>query len=140
MLALGLAIACSLANPRPAAAQTTTAQADAAQAGNNPAEAAQVLRGKRLFIRCAACHEAGEPRIAKVGPHLLGIVGRQAGSVAGYGYSKGLAAGGFAWTDDKLLAWLERPTAVVPDTTMALEGLTAEADRRALLAYLRTLR
>jgi cytochrome c len=104
------------------------------------ADAAQVLRGKRLFIRCAACHEIGEPRIVKVGPHLQGIVGRAAGGVQGYGYSKGLAAGGFAWTEDKLMAWLERPTAVVPDTTMVMEGMTVEADRRALVAYLRTLK
>lgn len=104
------------------------------------AEAAQVLRGQRLFLRCAACHEAGEPRVAKVGPHLKGIVGRRAGGVPGYNYSKGLASAGFTWDDARLLSWLERPGALVPETTMAFEGMAVEADRRALLAYLRTLR
>lgn len=103
-------------------------------------DAAQVLRGQRLYLRCLACHEPGEPKVAKVGPHLKGIVGRPAGGVAGYNYSKGLASAGFTWDEARLLAWLERPVALVPDTTMAFEGMPVEADRRALLAYLRTLR
>lgn len=111
-----------------------------APATGAPADAAQALRGQRLFLRCAACHETGEPKVTKIGPHLGGIVGRTAGTLAGYTYSKGLASAGFTWDDDKLLAWLERPTAIVPDTTMAFEGMAAEPDRRALLAYLRTLR
>ncbi len=111
-----------------------------AQTSAPEAEAAQVQRGKRLFIRCAACHETGEPKIVKVGPPLKGIMGRKAGQWPGQAYSKGLAAAGFDWDDERMLAWLERPTAVIPDTTMVFEGIPAAADRQALLAYLRSLK
>lgn len=128
ILCAGLAL---LAAAGPTAAWAQPAEAESAQ---------QVLRGQRLYLRCVACHEPGEPKVAKVGPHLKGIVGRRAGGVSGFNYSKGLASAGFTWDDARLLAWLERPTAMVPDTTMVFEGMPVEADRRAMLAYLRTLR
>lgn len=146
LMAWALVLGASAIVPAPAPAQQPQPpqqqpqQAEQPQRAAADGEAAQVARGQRLFIRCVACHEPGEPKVAKVGPHMRGIFGRQAGGVAGYNYSKGLAAAGFAWDDAKLLAWLERPTALVPDTSMAFEGISAEADRRALLAYLRTLR
>ena len=39
--------------------------------------------GKKLFTKCKACH-AVDAEKHKVGPHLVGIVGRKAGSAAGY--------------------------------------------------------
>jgi cytochrome c2 len=43
-------------------------------------------RGKTLFTRCSSCHAVTEQN--KVGPHLSGVFGRTAGTVAGATYSK----------------------------------------------------
>ncbi len=45
--------------------------------------------GKKVAMRCAACHsfEAGK---TKVGPSLFGVVGRKAGSVPNFAYSKAM--------------------------------------------------
>ncbi len=102
----------------------------------DPADDAAVARGQRLFLRCASCHELTDTGVAKNGPTLKGVIGRRVASVAGYEYSKSLAALSFDWDEARLAAWLERPTAVAPGTTMAFEGLPREADRKALIAYL----
>ncbi len=55
---------------------------------NNNVFAADAENGKKLFTKCKACHNADAPK-NKVGPHLVGIVGRQAGAADGYTkYSK----------------------------------------------------
>lgn len=101
---------------------------------------ALVLRGQRLFLRCASCHDVSGSGIVKNGPSLKGVVGRKVASVDGYTYSKSLAGLTFVWDDGRLAQWLEKPTAVAPGTTMAFEGMPVAADRQALIAYLRTLR
>ena len=39
--------------------------------------------GKRVFNRCMACHD-GKREVNKVGPHLVGVVGRKAGSLESF--------------------------------------------------------
>jgi cytochrome c len=97
-------------------------------------------RGQRLFLRCASCHQTTDGAVVKTGPLLKGIVGRKAASVAGFDYSKSLSALSFDWDEAHLDAWIERPTALAPGTTMAFEGLPSSADRQAVIAYLKTLR
>jgi cytochrome c len=93
-------------------------------------------RGKLLFLRCASCHNIG-PGPAKIGPNLAGVVGRKAGSLPGYEYSPAMKKAGFVWTEANLDRWLTRPSALVPGTAMAFAGQPAEADRQAIIAYLR---
>jgi cytochrome c len=64
------------------------------------------------------------------------VVGRKAGSLPGYAYSPAMKAQDFVWTEAKLDQWLTRPSAVVPGTAMAFEGLPKAEDRAALIAYL----
>ena len=99
-----------------------------------------MARGQRLFLRCVACHDAVDSKLVKIGPNLKGVVGRQAGRQAGFNYSKAMAAQNFKWEEAKLHAWLQRPNAVVPGTSMVFEGMPIEADRKALIAYLATQR
>jgi cytochrome c len=108
-----------------------------AQAPDDPA---LVLRGQRLFLRCASCHDVSGSGIVKNGPSLKGVVGRKVASVAGYTYSTSLAGLSFVWDEDRLGQWLEKPTAVAPGTTMAFEGMPSAADRKAVIAYLRAQR
>lgn len=96
----------------------------------------QVARGQRLFLRCVACHDTVDSKLVKIGPNLKGVLGRQVASVPGFKYSKALAAQNFKWDEAKLHAWLQRPTAVAPGTSMVFEGMPAEADRKALIAYM----
>lgn len=93
--------------------------------------------GKRLFLRCTACHAVSSKAPGKVGPHLQGIVGRKAGSVAGFGYSPAMKGANLVWNEATLDKWLQRPQAVVPGTTMAFAGLTKPEERKALIAYLK---
>jgi cytochrome c len=93
--------------------------------------------GKRLFLRCTACHAVSSKAPAKVGPHLQAIVGRKGGSVAGFGYSPAMKGANVVWNEATLDKWLQRPQAVVPGTTMAFAGLPNAADRKALIAYLK---
>lgn len=104
-------------------------------------DAASVARGKRLFMRCAGCHEVvADSKLVKTGPNLHGVFGRGAGSLPGYAFSADMKASGFAWDEAKLNAWLTQPTAVVPGTTMAFIGMPDAGERKALIAFLRSLK
>jgi cytochrome c len=104
------------------------------------ADAASVAKGKRLFMRCAACHDSSDTGPARIGPHLKGLVGRPMGGVAAYKYSPAMKAKSGVWDEAQLNAWLTRPTDVVPGTTMAFIGMPDAAERKALIDFLRTVK
>ncbi len=94
------------------------------------------VRGETLWTsRCIACHAIDAN---KVGPPHRGVVGRKAGTAAGYAYSSALATAGFVWDAGKLDAWLADPRALVPGAKMAFR-VGAPQDRADLIAYLATL-
>ncbi|RZL37464.1 MAG: c-type cytochrome [Rubrivivax sp.] len=127
--------------PAPFGAAVLLALLATGAASAQPAvDAASIARGKRLFMRCAACHDTGDSGAARIGPHLKGLVGRPMGSVAGYGYSPAMKAQSQVWDEAQLNAWLTRPAAVVPGTTMAFIGMPDAAERKALIDYLRTVK
>jgi len=97
------------------------------------------MRGKLLFLQCASCHNITPGPSAKIGPSLYGVVGRRAGSLAGYAYSPAMKAQTFVWDEKMLNLWLTKPTDVVPGTAMAFGGVAQQADRDALITYLKTL-
>ena len=118
------------------------AQAQAPAPAPAPAidDAALVQRGQRLYLRCISCHDVSGAAIVKNGPSLQGVLGRKVASVQGYGYSESLAGLSFTWDEARLNQWLEKPTSIAPGTTMAFEGITSAAERKAVIAYLRTQR
>jgi cytochrome c len=93
-------------------------------------------RGKTLFTRCSSCHSVTEQN--KVGPHLSGVFGRPAGTVAGASYSKAMTVSGMTWNEQTLEAFLTEPTRVLPGTTMSAR-LPNLQDRVDVIAYLKTL-
>ena len=97
---------------------------------------AQEQLGKRAFFRCRACHGLSKDETYKIGPHLYGLFGRKAGSVADFNYSPALAASGLVWDRETLGKWLENPAALVPDNTMAYAGTKDNEELEALLVYL----
>jgi cytochrome c len=101
---------------------------------------AAAARGERVFQRCYACHsvQAGEERLP--GPNLRCVLGRRAGTRAGFEFSPAMVAAGAArglvWTHATLAAFLADPERVVPGTTMALPSLPAPDDVRDVIDYL----
>ena len=111
-----------------------------AQTGKNlTSKKSQIALGQREFIRCASCHAIDGSTGGKIGPQLRGVIGRRAGSVAGYAYSPAMKASNIIWNEAKLDLWLTKPNAVVPGTSMAFAGLPKAADRKAVIAYLKNL-
>ncbi|MBH0238468.1 c-type cytochrome [Methylobrevis albus] len=81
---------------------------------------------------CRTCHALNEGD-HRLGPSLAGVVGREAGSVEGYGFSSALARADFTWDEARLDAFIENPDAVVPGHNMKpFPGIT-NADERALI-------
>lgn len=98
-------------------------------------------RGKKVFRKCSACHAVGPKAKNKIGPILNGIVGRKAGTVAGYKYSNAnKIAGdkGLVWTEVVLLDYLVDPRKAMPGTKMVFAGVKDEQDRNDVIAYLKT--
>ena len=96
------------------------------------------VHGKKVFKKCAACHslEAGKK---KIGPSLHGVMGRTAGTLDGFKYSKAMVAygeSGKVWDAETLSIYLEAPRKVVKGTRMSYGGLKKPKDRDDLIAYL----
>jgi len=97
--------------------------------------------GLKVFNRCKACHVPDQVQ-NRVGPHLVGIVGRPAASVADFNYSDAMRAKGeegLVWTEENLANYLTAPRAVVPGGTMAFAGLKKPDDIANVIAYLKSL-
>ncbi len=68
--------------------------------------------GEAVFNKCKACHQIGADAKNGVGPRLAGVIGRPAGSVDGYKYSKDLAAAGekgLVWTEELVADFVTDP-------------------------------
>jgi cytochrome c len=94
-------------------------------------------KGKVVFLQCKTCH-VREEGVNRIGPSLAGIVGRAAGTVAGYDYTPANKNSGITWTPEKLFQYLENPQRVIPGTKMAFAGLAQPQDRADVIAYLQS--
>ncbi|SFR32390.1 c-type cytochrome [Litoreibacter janthinus] len=98
-----------------------------------------VEAGEKVFKKCKACHQVGEGAKNKTGPVLNGIVGKAAGAVDGFKYSKPLMAKaeeGLVWTEDTLAEFLSKPKTFIKGTKMSFAGLKKDKDLAAITAYL----
>ncbi len=92
--------------------------------------------GEKVFKKCKVCHSF-DPGKKKIGPHLMGVVGRKSGSVEGYKYSKAMAAADITWDEANLDKFLTKPKAFLKKTKMSFGGLKKESQRADLIAYLK---
>lgn len=113
------------------AASALTGGTAFAQAKGDP------VAGKKIFMRCVACHAVQPGAGAKMGPNLAGVVGRKSGSAPGFKYSAAMQKAKLTWNDATLDKWLTKPSALVPGTSMAFPGLPNPADRANVIAYLK---
>ncbi|HWU02618.1 MAG TPA: c-type cytochrome [Novosphingobium sp.] len=103
-----------------------------------PAAMAQPAR-PQAFAKCQACHVAAPGAKSTIGPNLFDVVGRKAGSLPGFTYSPAMKAAGFAWTPQRLDAFLKAPMRDLPGTRMPFAGLSDAGERAAIVAYLKGL-
>ena len=102
--------------------------------GGAAQSAPDAVHGEQLYGRCLACHALTMDR---VGPRHCGLLGRRAGSVAGFDYSTAMKRSGLIWTEATLNRFLTKPLAVVPGSSMTYDGIASADERRDLIAYLK---
>jgi cytochrome c2 len=91
--------------------------------------------GSVVFERCRVCHESDE---TSAGPPLRGVVGSAIARQSGYSYTPALQRLGGVWTEERLGAFLEDPSAFAPGSNMAAGQVTDAAERRAVIEFLKT--
>ncbi|CBS88959.1 c-type cytochrome [Azospirillum lipoferum] len=75
--------------------------------------------GETLFRQqCGACHTVKKDDGPRAGPPLFGVIGRKAGSAAGFEYSDALRGAGFAWDAGHLERWLANSNEFLPGSYM----------------------
>ena len=100
------------------------------------AVAADAAHGEEIYnSRCIACHS---PDANRVGPKHRGVVGRTAGTVPDFNYSKAVKNSGVVWSEETLDKWLTNPQAFIPGQRMNFK-VNDPADRADIIAYLKTL-
>ena len=117
---------------------TTFAATVAICLGAADGKAADAAQGKTAFVRqCAICHTIDRGGPNGFGPNLFGIVGRKAGTVSGFGYSRAFStAANWVWSEGLLGPWISLPGTMVPGTTMGIFQGVADHDRDDIVAYL----
>eukprot|EP01026_Neomeris_dumetosa_P000330 TRINITY_DN10082_c0_g1_i2.p1 TRINITY_DN10082_c0_g1~~TRINITY_DN10082_c0_g1_i2.p1 ORF type:complete len:179 (+),score=29.23 TRINITY_DN10082_c0_g1_i2:506-1042(+) len=99
--------------------------------------AADAEAGEKVFRKCKACHVVDKEQ-NRVGPHLVGIVGRQSASVDGFKYSDAMKSADIVWTEENIDAYLEKPKDFIKGNRMAFAGLRKEEDRADVIEYLKS--
>ena len=99
-------------------------------------------KGKKVFKKCKACHYADKKK-NKVGPYLMGVFGRKAGTIEGYKYSKAMQAKAAEigeWDETKLDAYLTNPKKYLGGRSKMVFKLKKEKQRANVIAFLKTLK
>ena len=97
---------------------------------------ASAADGKKVFKKCAACHSIAKEGGNKIGPALWGVLGRQAGSISDYKYSKAMATHGKLWSFEEMNGFLIKPKDWIKGTKMTFVGLKKETERAAVILYM----
>ncbi len=95
-----------------------------------------INHGQKVFKKCSACHMIASDGKNMIGPNLWSVIGRQAGSVDDYKYSKAMLAYGKEWSFEEMNAYLIKPQAYIKGTKMAFAGLRKEKDRASVILYM----
>ena len=95
-----------------------------------------LAHGEKVFKKCSACHMIASGGKNMIGPNLWGVIGRTAGSVGDYKYSKAMVAYAKQWNFEEMNGYLIKPQAYIKGTKMAFAGLRKEKDRASVILYL----
>ena len=97
---------------------------------------ANLEHGEKVFKKCSACHSINKGGGNKIGPALYSVIGRKAGVISDYKYSKAMIAYGKNWSFKEMNAYLIKPQAYIKGTKMAFAGLRKEKDRASVILYM----
>ena len=92
--------------------------------------------GQKVFKKCSACHMIASDGKNMIGPNLWEVIGRTAGSVSDYKYSKAMVAYAKEWSFEEMNSYLIKPQAYIKGTKMAFAGLRKEKDRASVILYM----
>ncbi len=95
-----------------------------------------LAHGEKVFKKCSACHMIVSDGKNMIGPNLWNVIGRKAGSIGDYKYSKAMIAYGKEWTFEEMNSYLIKPQAYIKGTKMAFAGLRKEKDRASVILYM----
>ena len=124
---------------------TTVVSTTAAETNSENSESASIIAlfastssadGAKIFKKCAACHSIAQDGGNKIGPALWNVLGRQAGSVSNYKYSKAMTAHGKVWSFEEMNGFLIKPKDWIKGTKMSFAGLKNAKDRAAVILYM----
>lgn len=104
-------------------------QAPASALSGNPGA------GQLIYRQCQICHSLKRHR---TGPRHCGLIGRTAGSSAGFEFSPAMRNSGIVWTAETLDQFLTSPKRLIPGNLMGFGGVEDRQDRADLIAYLVT--
>ena len=93
--------------------------------------------GKAVFAQCTACHSTDGSN--GVGPSLQGVVGRKAGTLPGFRFSRAMKASAVTWDATTLDGYIADPQKALPGNVMPFSGIPDAKQRADLIAYLKTL-
>jgi len=126
-----------------ASASTDSSKTVSASSENTDAEnimalfaSTSAIDGSKVFKKCAACHSIAQGGGNKIGPALWGVLGRKAGSVSDYKYSKAMAAYGKQWSFEEMNGFLIKPKDWIKGTKMSFAGLKNAKERAAVILYM----
>jgi cytochrome c len=101
--------------------------------------AGNAVSGKEVYqTRCLGCHGSGGSENT-LGPSLVGIIGRKAGTGESGVHSRPMTESGFRWDETTLRVFLAAPAKTVPGTIMP-PSIDDPQQIDDLIAYLKTLR
>ncbi len=101
---------------------------------------ADASEGKKIFRKCASCHNIEKGLGHKIGPNLFGVVGKKKGVASGFTYSKAMKEKGGKWNIEALNKFLKKPRDYVLGTKMGFSGLRKGEDRANVIKYLESKR
>jgi len=124
---------------------TNAVSTTAAEIGSEDSESENIMAifastsatdGAKVFKKCAACHSISQGGGNKIGPALWGVIGRKAGSITDYKYSKAMAKHGKIWSFEEMNSFLIKPKDWIKGTKMSFAGLKNGKDRAAVILYM----
>lgn len=101
---------------------------------------ADLAAGARFFERkCSQCHDGAKEGGHAKGPHLWNVMGRKAGTIAGFAFSDAMRKSGHIWNFATLDHFLSDTGRAVPGKAMNFAGIPDEKLRAGVVMHLRTL-
>jgi cytochrome c len=88
---------------------------------------------------CRTCHSAKEGD-NRLGPSLHGVIGRKAGTAAGFAFSSAMKGANIVWDEKTLDAFITNPDTVVHGNAMKpFGGINSAEQRGEIIAYLKSI-